>query len=93
MWKLVSNFGPSHPAAHGVLRLIVFMYFEIILCLDFELGLLFRSTEIFEFRQLSVCLGYIERTDYVSSGLYAFGASFLDLWLQLAKNTRNSMKY
>ena len=62
-----SNFGPVHPAAHGVLRIIIYMCLELVSFFDFELGLLFRSTErLYESRVLIINTGYVERTDYVS---------------------------
>ena len=51
--NLTLNFGPQHPAAHGVLRLVVYLEGEIILGLDPHIGLLHRGTEkLIEYKHL-----------------------------------------
>lgn len=61
------NFGPAHPAAHGVFRLIVFINNEIVLNILHTQGLLWRCTEyIVEYRNLVLTTGYYARLDYVS---------------------------
>lgn len=61
------NFGPQHPAAHGVLRLILQLNGEIIDRLDPHIGLLHRGTEkLIENRNYLLGLPYFDRLDYVS---------------------------
>jgi len=61
------NFGPQHPAAHGVLRLILEIIGERILYCDSHLGLLHRGTEkLIEQKRYIQSLPYFDRLDYVS---------------------------
>lgn len=61
------NFGPQHPAAHGVLRLIVNLQGEVIQKADPHIGLLHRATEkLLEYKTYSQGLPYFDRLDYVS---------------------------
>ncbi len=61
------NFGPQHPAAHGVLRLIMEMDGEIIERVDPHIGLLHRGTEkLIEYKTYLQALPYMDRLDYVS---------------------------
>lgn len=61
------NFGPQHPAAHGVLRLIVNLRGELINKCDPHIGLLHRSTEkLIEYKTYYQALPYFDRLDYVS---------------------------
>jgi NADH-quinone oxidoreductase subunit D len=61
------NFGPQHPAAHGVLRLILQLNGEIIEKADPHIGLLHRGTEkLMEDRIYLHSLPYFDRFDYVS---------------------------
>ena len=61
------NFGPQHPAAHGVLRLILEMKGEKINFADSHIGLLHRGTEkLIEFKTYNQALPYLDRLDYVS---------------------------
>lgn len=61
------NFGPQHPAAHGVLRLILELRGEIITNVDPHIGLLHRGTEkLIEFKTYLQALPYFDRLDYVS---------------------------
>ena len=61
------NFGPQHPAAHGVLRLIVELYGEILIKADPHIGLLHRGTEkLIEYKTYIQALPYFDRLDYVS---------------------------
>jgi NADH dehydrogenase (ubiquinone) Fe-S protein 2 len=61
------NFGPQHPAAHGVLRLILELNGEIVIGADSHIGFLHRGTEkLIEFKTLSQALPYFDRLDYVS---------------------------
>jgi len=61
------NFGPQHPAAHGVLRLVLELKGEIIERADPHIGLLHRGTEkLIEFKTYSQALPYFDRLDYVS---------------------------
>ena len=61
------NFGPQHPAAHGVLRLILQMDGEVIKNADPHIGLLHRATEkLAESKPYNQSIGYMDRLDYVS---------------------------
>lgn len=61
------NFGPQHPAAHGVLRLILQLNGEIIERLDTHVGLLHRGSEkLIENKLYIQGLPYFDRMDYVS---------------------------
>ena len=61
------NFGPQHPAAHGVLRLILEMDGEVVQRADPHIGLLHRGTEkLCESKPFNQSIGYMDRLDYVS---------------------------
>jgi NADH dehydrogenase (ubiquinone) Fe-S protein 2 len=61
------NFGPQHPAAHGVLRLILELEGEIVERADPHIGLLHRGTEkLIEYKTYIQALPYFDRLDYVS---------------------------
>src|SRR5690606_14177822 len=61
------NFGPQHPAAHGVLRLVLELDCEVIERADSHIGLLHRATEkLAEHRTYLQALPYMDRLDYVS---------------------------
>ena len=61
------NFGPQHPAAHGVLRLVLEMDGEVIQRVDPHIGLLHRATEkLAENRTYLQSVPYMDRLDYVS---------------------------
>jgi len=61
------NFGPQHPSAHGVLRLVLDMDGEVIDRADPHIGLLHRGTEkLMETKPYIQSLGYMDRLDYVS---------------------------
>ena len=64
---ITMNFGPQHPAAHGVLRLVMEMDGEIITRADPHIGLLHRGTEkLIENKTYVQALPYFDRLDYVS---------------------------
>ena len=64
---ITMNFGPQHPAAHGVLRLVFEMDGEIIKRADPHIGLLHRGTEkLIENKTYLQALPYFDRLDYVS---------------------------
>lgn len=61
------NFGPQHPAAHGVLRLILEIDGEVVERADPHIGLLHRGTEkLAESKPYNQSIGYMDRLDYVS---------------------------
>ena len=61
------NFGPQHPAAHGVLRLVLELDGEVIQKADPHVGLLHRATEkLAESKPFNQSIGYMDRLDYVS---------------------------
>ena len=61
------NFGPQHPAAHGVLRLILELDGETVIQADPHIGLLHRGTEkLIEYKTVLQSLPYFDRLDYVS---------------------------
>jgi len=61
------NFGPQHPAAHGVLRLVLELDGEVVQRADPHVGLLHRGTEkLAESKPFNQSIGYMDRLDYVS---------------------------
>lgn len=61
------NFGPQHPAAHGVLRLILSLEGETVISADPHIGLLHRGTEkLLEYKNYLQGIPYFDRLDYVS---------------------------
>lgn len=65
--NLTLNFGPQHPAAHGVLRLVLEMDGEIVERADPHIGLLHRGTEkLIEYKTYLQSVPYFDRLDYVS---------------------------
>src|SRR5947208_2686725 len=61
------NFGPQHPAAHGVLRLILELDGEVVERVDPHVGLLHRGTEkLIEYKTYTQALPYFDRLDYCS---------------------------
>ena len=61
------NFGPQHPAAHGVLRLVLELDGEVVERADPHIGLLHRGTEkLIEYKNYQQALPYFDRLDYVS---------------------------
>ena len=64
---LTMNFGPQHPAAHGVLRLVLEMDGEIVERADPHIGLLHRGTEkLIEYKTYLQAVPYFDRLDYVA---------------------------
>jgi len=82
---LTLNFGPQHPAAHGVLRLILEMDGEKIINADPHIGLLHRGTEkLCEYKTYHQILPFVDRFDYVSMMSQELGYSLaLENALQL----------
>ena len=65
--SLSLNFGPQHPAAHGVLRLILELDGELVEKADPHIGLLHRGTEkLIEQKTYTQALPYFDRLDYVA---------------------------
>jgi NADH-quinone oxidoreductase subunit D len=65
--NLTMNFGPQHPAAHGVLRLVLEMDGEVVERADPHIGLLHRGTEkLIEYKTYLQAIPYFDRLDYVS---------------------------
>jgi len=61
------NFGPQHPSAHGVLRLILELQGEVVIKATPHIGLLHRGTEkLIEYKTFLQALPYFDRLDYVS---------------------------
>ena len=61
------NFGPQHPAAHGVLRLVLELTGEVVERAEPHIGLLHRGTEkLIEYKNYLQALPYFDRLDYVS---------------------------
>jgi NADH dehydrogenase (ubiquinone) Fe-S protein 2 len=61
------NFGPQHPAAHGVIRLIITVAGEVVLHAEPHIGLLHRGTEkLIEYKTYLQTIPYFDRLDYVS---------------------------
>jgi NADH-quinone oxidoreductase subunit D len=69
--NMTLNFGPQHPAAHGVLRLVLEMDGEVVERADPHIGLLHRGTEkLMENKTYLQALPYMDRLDYVSPMAY-----------------------
>src|ERR1700741_2690805 len=65
--KFTINFGPQHPAAHGVLRLVLEFDGELVERVDPHIGLLHRGTEkLIEHKTYMQAIGYFDRLDYVA---------------------------
>lgn len=65
--NMILNFGPQHPAAHGVLRLVLELEGETVIRADPHIGLLHRGTEkLIEYKTYTQALPYFDRLDYVS---------------------------
>ena len=65
--NMTLNFGPQHPAAHGVLRLVLEMDGEVVERADPHIGLLHRGTEkLIEHKTYLQAIPYFDRLDYVS---------------------------
>src|ERR1700741_567953 len=65
--NFMMNFGPQHPAAHGVMRLVLEMDGEVIERADPHIGLLHRGTEkLIEHKTYLQAIPYFDRLDYVS---------------------------
>ncbi|CAH1795923.1 unnamed protein product [Owenia fusiformis] len=65
--NITLNFGPQHPAAHGVLRLVLTLDGETVVRADPHIGLLHRATEkLIEYKTYLQALPYFDRLDYVS---------------------------
>lgn len=70
------NFGPQHPSAHGVLRLVLDLLGEILRNADAHIGLLHRGTEkLIEGKTAGQALPYVDRLDYVSRRIQEEGFS------------------
>ncbi|MBK8157397.1 MAG: NADH-quinone oxidoreductase subunit D [Rhodospirillaceae bacterium] len=64
---MTMNFGPQHPAAHGVLRMVMEMDGEVVRRVDPHIGLLHRGTEkLIEYKTYTQAIPYFDRLDYVS---------------------------
>lgn len=62
------NFGPQHPAAHGILKIVLIVAGEVIVRSDPQFGLLHRGSEkLCESRSFSQIIPYVDRMDYVAN--------------------------
>jgi NADH:ubiquinone oxidoreductase subunit D len=67
------NFGPQHPASHGVLRLILSMQGEQIVKTDTHIGLLHRGSEkLIEYKTALQALPYFDRLDVWEAGMFLY---------------------
>ena len=88
------NFGPQHPAAHGVLRLVLELNGEIVKKADPHIGLLHRGTEkLIEYRNFNQILPYFDRLDYVSMMVQEHAYSLAVENLMRLKNIPIRSKY
>lgn len=72
------NFGPQHPAAHGVLRLVLELDGELVKKADPHIGLLHRGSEkLIEYKTYIQALPYFDRLDYVSMMAQEYAYSLL----------------
>jgi len=75
--NLTLNFGPQHPAAHGVLRIVLVLSGEVLEKIDVHIGLLHRGSEkLMETKTFLQGLPYFDRFDYVSTLFYEIMYSF-----------------
>jgi len=75
--NLTLNFGPQHPAAHGVLRIVLVLSGEVLEKIDVHIGLLHRGSEkLMETKTFLQGLPYFDRFDYVSTLYYEAMYSF-----------------
>ena len=87
--NLQINFGPQHPAAHGVLRLVTELDGEVIRRCDPHIGLLHRGTEkLIEHKTYTQALPYLDRLDYVSMMCqeHAYALAIEDLFVDFIQN-------
>ncbi len=92
--KLILNFGPQHPAAHGVLRLILQLEGEIIQKTDIHVGLLHRGTEFLaETKFYEKTLPYFDRLDYVSMMTQEHAYCLAIEYLQQILNVSTTINY
>jgi NADH-quinone oxidoreductase subunit D len=88
------NFGPQHPAAHGVLRLVLELDGEVVRRVDPHIGLLHRGTEkLIEHKTYLQAIPYFDRLDYVapmnrSTALRLAGERLLGLTVPRAQYIR-----
>ena len=86
------NFGPVHPAAHGVFRLILDSSQEVVITVSYYPGLLYRSTELLlEFRSVELGSGYFARTDYVAFFVLELGVSELSMTRTCTRSSRTEL--
>jgi len=79
----IINIGPQHPAAHGVLRLLIDLKGEIVNKIQVEIGYLHRGTEkLIEYKRYTQNIPYFDRLDYVST----INCEFLFYQFQLGIN-------
>ena len=72
--NMTLNFGPQHPAAHGVLRLVMELDGEVIDRCDPHIGLLHRGTEkLIEYKTYQQALPYFDRLDHVDGACLCAG--------------------
>src|SRR6056297_1353376 len=86
------NFGPQHPAAHGVLRLILEMDGEVVQRADPHVGLLHRATEkLAESKPYNQSIGYMDRLDYMSMmcSEHAYVRAINNYWASSHPNARS----
>lgn len=85
--KTVINFGPQHPAAHGVLRLVLGLEGEVINRTDAHIGLLHRGTEkLIEEKHYEKSIPYFDRLDYVSMSAQEHAYCLAIEYIQNIKN-------
>jgi NADH-quinone oxidoreductase subunit D len=87
------NFGPQHPAAHGVLRLVLELDGEVIQRADPHIGLLHRATEkLAESKTYIQSLPYMDRLDYVSmmANEHAYCLRSRSSWASRCRSARST---
>lgn len=90
--KCIINFGPQHPAAHGVLRLLLQLEGELIVRVDPHIGLLHRGTEsLIESKYYQKSIPYFDRLDYVSMATQEHAYCLAVERLQKTPNTNVSV--
>jgi NADH-quinone oxidoreductase subunit D len=87
------NFGPQHPAAHGVMRMVLEMDGETIERADPHIGLLHRGTEkLIEYKTYLQAIPYFDRLDYVSPMCqeHAFALASRSCWASSRRRAPNT---
>ena len=87
---IILNFGPQHPAAHGILKISLALSGEVILRCDPQFGLLHRGSEkLMETKTIIQAIPYLDRMDYVANIIqeHAFVQAFENCFFKNKQKT------